>query len=1055
MATEELQPQIDENGISTTDVLKLASIAGDLTGVVAGFIPGGSAVAFGSGVASTAAMFGADVAEDGFQLSDLGGAALGLSLDALSALPYMGQLAKVEKVGKLLTKLAPWVLKTFGAVMGTAGVASAIPTLQKAAAGEHLSIDDYRNLTNAIQGLAGFYHMGKGHLDNKKVTAERESKLGKKLAADSRYTLDPENHIGLQYEDEAIELTPTVKQWKNGQGKNYAMEVRLKAKPDQVFEIVQDTGIDGAVNGEYSLHFKSDKGSLTPEEVDHLSTAIYNMLPDGAVVLTHGEVTPGAGSMFSSRLRTAGFQPAGGQFEVTQKGEWTPEQLQKYGVIKTPEGKLRMQKLIKSGDQLVCQQGCKAPQSVITKTLAQPQRSPEEIIQLAQDSNWLRSLKPGDLTPEEFSYIPTRKLAFVDPSVRFDLSGYNLIYTGTRHSIGEIVDVEGNVNEARLVEILKEIKEHTPAAQRELQEWHSSNKRHIAHNTEDSLKHVLAVARSAKAFPTPSRTTKQYQVFTAVMHDIGHMVDPHADRHGAIGEILIKQAFPNTPKQVLNAVRMHMSHKQFTSPLQKALHAADVDDGMSASFDQFLEAYPKNQEQYRYLSPEYIPLQADMFTGRKLLSGRKSAEKLGVVRRLRIAGVELPIYPVKSKVVGVHVDEQGRPLWKLDGQVMTAEDAGKLIREQLEQDGRLKTVQGLDKVLPIYGDEIITDKRVKSEFLGKTKRTRLIQEAIEQSKSNGEYEILRKSALEDKDPNAIHVLANVKYAQTHELSGINIAGGRTSQSTYIRLSLGQISDIVDAHKSGYKGTISPVIKGNGNFLGRASQGIQPKEEFGGYAYTSNSELVAARYADIRYFRRGENRKKLLEGLSPQKKEAANKIMDQILYLLKSMGEKQGKSELTVTRKGFRQGTYENFLPKFYSPKNAKNREKLIRLYDQLQHVLGNGNLGVGGTRRGIVLLNDNIVTSDYKHKRYSARLPKDHPLRKILEQYADHNGLAQLMSQLRIRQAVTANIGETTSQALKAGAPYGADFMTRPQDFIISRWKEGGEVNYINLFKHE
>jgi len=477
--TEEIQPQINEQGVSTTDILKIASIAGDLTGVVAGFVPGGSAVAFGTGVASTAAMLGADIAEDGFQMSDLTGAALGLGLDAMSALPYLGQVAKMEKVAKLMTKVAPWVLKTFGAAFGTMGIASAIPTFQKAARGEKLSVDDYRNLTNAIQGIAGFYHMGKGAIDNKNVQKERLDKLGKTLANDSRYTLDPENHIGLEYADNDLLLTPTIKKWKNGQGQNYAMEVRLKNKPDQVFEIVQDTGIDGSINGEYSLHFKSEKGTLSSEEIDHLSSAIYNMLPDGAVVLTHGEVTPGAGSMFGKRLRDAGFQPHGETFEVSEKGTWTPEQIQRYGAIKTSDGKLRLQRLIKSGDQLVCQAGCKAPESVVMRAINEPGRTREEILKLAQSDEWLRSLKPGDLTPEEFGYIPFKRSRLINPEVRYDISDYDLTYTGTPHQIGEIVDVDGSVNEARLTQILKEIQENIPSAQRFLDEWHSPNKRHI------------------------------------------------------------------------------------------------------------------------------------------------------------------------------------------------------------------------------------------------------------------------------------------------------------------------------------------------------------------------------------------------------------------------------------------------------------------------------------------------------------------------------------------------------------------------------------------------
>jgi len=106
--------------------------------------------------------------------------------------------------------------------------------------------------------------------------------------------------------------------------------------------------------------------------------------------------------------------------------------------------------------------------------------------------------------------------------------------------------------------------------------------------TTDSLLHVLAVADSAKSFPVPHGSTKQEQVFTAVMHDIGHMVDANADRHGAIGAQIIKQVFPQASPQSIEAIKMHMSRTKFTSPLQQALHAADVDDGVHLDFDTFL-----------------------------------------------------------------------------------------------------------------------------------------------------------------------------------------------------------------------------------------------------------------------------------------------------------------------------------------------------------------------------------------------------------------------------------------------------------------------------------
>jgi len=65
--------------------------------------------------------------------------------------------------------------------------------------------------------------------------------------------------------------------------------------------------------------------------------------------------------------------------------------------------------------------------------------------------------------------------------------------------------------------------------------------------------------------------------------------------------------------------------------------------------------------------------------------------------------------------------------------LVNASEAGKMHRQYIEERHVLDPVKGIDKVMPMYGDEIISDGRAKPEFQGKTKRTRLISEAIEQA----------------------------------------------------------------------------------------------------------------------------------------------------------------------------------------------------------------------------------------------------------------------------------------------------------------------------------
>jgi len=66
---------------------------------------------------------------------------------------------------------------------------------------------------------------------------------------------------------------------------------------------------------------------------------------------------------------------------------------------------------------------------------------------------------------------------------------------------------------------------------------------------------------------------------------------------------------------------------------------------------------------------------------------------------------------------------------------------------------------------------------------------------------------------------------------------------------------------------------------------------------------------------------------------------------------------------------------ENLLPSLYEGNQPKLR-KLMEKYDELQHLLGNRNLAVGGTRRGIALINPNVVTTNYGRKTYKGHLSK-------------------------------------------------------------------------------
>lgn len=147
------KPKWYEN-IKEEDWYTLGSIVGDLAGLGLGAF-GLSVPAALSGMASTTSQLIGDIKRDGFQAKDLGWAALGYGLDAATFIPGLGEVAQSAKLSKKVATYAPYILKTFGGVMSGLGMASALPTLEKATRGEKLTMDDYRALTNGLMGIIG------------------------------------------------------------------------------------------------------------------------------------------------------------------------------------------------------------------------------------------------------------------------------------------------------------------------------------------------------------------------------------------------------------------------------------------------------------------------------------------------------------------------------------------------------------------------------------------------------------------------------------------------------------------------------------------------------------------------------------------------------------------------------------------------------------------------------------------------------------------------------------------------------------------------------------
>ena len=113
---EKMTTPISKKDLSGADITRIISAIGDLGAVSAAFVPGtGTVIGAGLGAASTLANLGADLADGDNVWDSLGRAGINLGLDAIGLIPGAGATGKIAKVGKSLTKIAPWVLGAMAA----------------------------------------------------------------------------------------------------------------------------------------------------------------------------------------------------------------------------------------------------------------------------------------------------------------------------------------------------------------------------------------------------------------------------------------------------------------------------------------------------------------------------------------------------------------------------------------------------------------------------------------------------------------------------------------------------------------------------------------------------------------------------------------------------------------------------------------------------------------------------------------------------------------------------------------------------------------------------
>ncbi len=219
---------IKEHGLNTlteADKLELGAMVGDLGGLIASFIPGGSIVAAGAGAGSTVAQFISDVKRDGLDWGDAGRALGSLGLDALTLIPGAGIAGKTGKIIKNLHRSS----KLIGGLFAGYGLTEATKSLSKLVNNEDWTVDDLRNITVGLQSALGL----------KRLTLDRPmaTKRGQKIPTE-KPNINNKNYVERRNEliDNKLKQNPDLAQQytnANTQSVDYEAASKILSKLDK------------------------------------------------------------------------------------------------------------------------------------------------------------------------------------------------------------------------------------------------------------------------------------------------------------------------------------------------------------------------------------------------------------------------------------------------------------------------------------------------------------------------------------------------------------------------------------------------------------------------------------------------------------------------------------------------------------------------------------------------------------------------------------------------------------------------------------------------------
>ena len=262
------------NGFTSNDILRLTAIGTDLASMVASFTPAvGASTALGA--AGTTQHLIADIREDGLDWGDIGNAALGYSMDVLGLIPGTAAVTKSAKIIKTLKTLTPRIIAAIGTVGTIANAPEMVKSLNKLNTDEHLTVQDWQNITNAVtlvvQGVSAGgrkYHTVRGTARRLVKPAQTTNNVAVRVR--KKGTNNVENIVLTKAE------TKQAKAAKNNEELSKILQSR---KDMEGYELATNNSLIPRLriprNGNSMFYFKQQRARLMPIMVDQKTGRLF------------------------------------------------------------------------------------------------------------------------------------------------------------------------------------------------------------------------------------------------------------------------------------------------------------------------------------------------------------------------------------------------------------------------------------------------------------------------------------------------------------------------------------------------------------------------------------------------------------------------------------------------------------------------------------------------------------------------------------------------------------------------------------------------------------